>query len=56
MRKEKDNQYRLVLDNPKDLIGTKIVINDKASVIVEKIIRKDTPYTIFQVKNISKKA
>lgn len=41
-------EYKLMVDKPKELVGTIINANDSLRGRVVKIIRKDPPFTIYQ--------
>ena len=41
-------EYKLMIDNPKELVGVVVNCNDKMCGKVVKIIRKEPPFTIYQ--------
>ena len=49
-RYRNEEQYRFMVDNPKELIGVDVYVNDGLHGRVDKIIKKDPPYTIFNIK------
>ena len=49
-RYRNEEQYKFMVDNPKELIGVDIYINDGVHGRIDKIIKKDPPFTIFNIK------
>lgn len=43
-------EYKLLIDNPKALIGAEIIVNEGVHGKVERIIGKEPPFTIYEFK------
>lgn len=49
-RYRSEEEYRFMVDKPKDFIGVEVYVNDGVHGRIDKIIKKDPPYTIFNIK------
>ena len=49
-RYRNEEEYKFMIDNPKEFIGVEVYVNDGMHGRIDKIVKKDPPYTIFNIK------
>ena len=47
--KIKDDKLILMTDDPNNIIGSKMTLSNEKKVIIDRIIKKDFPYTIVHI-------
>lgn len=49
-RYQNSDEYRFMVDNPKALLDAQVYVNDGIHGKIDKIVRKDPPFTIYKIK------
>ena len=47
--KVEDDKLILMLDDPNNIIGSEMTLCDKRKAVIDKIIKKDFPYTVVHI-------